>query len=212
MKILNCRDKNHIIRLLVLVVSETKFPIGLVLASVFVSIIILSRQTGFAFVDLEPDESEVGLTTVLCILIGYLLYLLRHFVVNEGRKYTISAFSISVILATVGAITYDQQVGGWFWNDDWVMEEALIASIRPVIILLLLNEFFGVAERGVDNVMKAGQDYVTSLVRIGIIASLPLVVITPPLALGLLSLIVTLIIFFILYWASTETPLRLDSN
>ena len=192
--------------------SKTNFPIGIALGSVFVSIIILSRQTGFAFVDLEPDESEVGLTTVLCILIGYLLYLLRHFVVNEGRKYTISAFSISVILATVGAITYDQQVGGWFWNDDWVMEEAIIASIRPVIILLLLNEFFGVAERGVNNVMNAGQDYVTSLVRIGIIASLPLVVITPPLALGLLSLIVTLIIFFILYWASIDTPLILTED
>ena len=34
------------------------------------------------------------------------------------------------------------------------MEEAIIASIRPVIILLLLNEFFGVAERGVNNVMN----------------------------------------------------------
>ena len=192
--------------------SKTGFPIGIALGSVFVSVIILSWQTGVAFVDLEPDESEIGATTVLYILIGYLIYLLRHFVVNEGRKYTISAFSISVILATVGAITYDQQVGGWFWNDDWVMEEALIASIRPVIILLLLNEFFGVAERGVNNVMNAGQDYVTSLVRIGIIASLPLVVITPPLALGLLSLIVTLIIFFILYWASTDTPYRLDNT
>ncbi len=192
--------------------SKTRFPIGIALGSVFVSMIILSHQTGFAFVDLEPDESEVGLTTVLCILIGYLLYLLRHFVLNEGRKYTISAFSISVILATVGAITYDQQVGGWFWNDDWVMEEAIIASIRPVIILLLLNEFFGVAERGVYKVMNAGQDYVTSLVRIGIIASIPLVVITPPLALGLLSLIVTLIIFFILYWASIDTPLILRED
>ena len=149
--------------------SKTGFPIGIALGSAFVSVIILSWQTGVAFVDLEPDESEIGATTVLYILIGYLIYLLRHFVVNEGRKYTISAFSISVILATVGAITYDQQVGGWFWNDDWVMEEALIASIRPVIILLLLNEFFGVAERGVNNVMNAGQDYVTSLVRIGII-------------------------------------------
>ena len=192
--------------------SKTGFPIGIALGSAFVSVIILSWQTGVAFVDLEPDESEIGATTVLYILIGYLIYLLRHFVVNEGRKYTISAFSISVILATVGAITYDQQVGGWFWNDDWVMEEALIASIRPVIILLLLNEFFGVAERRVNNVMNAGQDYVTSLVRIGIIASLPLVVITPPLALGLLSLIVTLIIFFILYWASTDTPYRLDNT
>ena len=186
--------------------SKTRFPIGIALSSLAVSLVIFSWQTGFAFIDSEPDESESGTATVIWILVGYLLYLLRYFVVNEGRKYTISAFSISVILATVGAITYDQQVGGWFWNDDWVMEEAIIASIRPVIILLLLNEFFGVAERGVNNVMNAGQDYVTSLVRIGIIASLPLVVITPPFALGLLSLIVTLIIFFILYWASTETP------
>ena len=192
--------------------SRTGFPIGIALGSVFVSVIILSWQTGVAFVDSEPDESEIGATTVLYILIGYLICLLRHFVVNEGRKYTISAFSISVILATVGAIMYDQQVGGWFWNDDWVMEEALIASIRPVIILLLLNEFFGVAERGINKAMNAGQDYVTSLVRIGIIASLPLVVMTPPFALGFLSLLVTLIIFFILYWASTDTPLILDEH
>ena len=192
--------------------SKTRFPIGIALSSVIVAIIIYLHQTGFAFVDSEPDESEFGATTVICILIGYLVYLLRHFVVNEGRKYTISAFSMSVILATVGAIMYDQQVGGWFWNDDWVMEEALIASIRPVIILLLLNEFFGVAERGINKAMNAGPDHVTSLVRIGIIASLPLVVMTPPFALGFLSLLVTLIIFFILYWASTDTPLSLNGN
>ena len=192
--------------------SKTGFPIGIALSSVIVAIIIYLHQTGFAFVDSEPDESELGATTVICILIGYLVYLLRHFVVNEGRKYTISAFSMSVILATVGAGMYDQQVGGWFWNDDWVMEEALIASIRPVIILLLLNEFFGVAERGINKAMNAGQDHVTSLVRIGIIASLPLVVMTPPFALGFLSLLVTLVIFFILYWASTDTPLSLNGN
>ena len=192
--------------------SKTRLPIGIALSSLAVSLVIFSWQTGFAFIDSEPDESESGTATVIWILVGYLLYLLRYFVVNEGRKYTVSAFSVSVILSTVGAITYDQQVGGWFWNDDWVMEEAIIASIRPVIILLLLNEFFGVAERGVNNVMNAGQDYVTSLIRVGIVASLPLVVITPPFALGLLSLIVTLIIFFILYWASIDTPLILTED
>ena len=192
--------------------SKTRLPIGIALSSLAVSLVIFSWQTGFAFIDSEPDESESGTATVIWILVGYLLYLLRYFVVNEGRKYTVSAFSVSVILSTVGAITYDQQVGGWFWNDDWIMEEALIASIRPVIIFLFLNEFFGVAERGINNTMNAGQDYVTSLVRIGIIASLPLVVITPPFALGLLSLIVTLIIFFILYRASIDTPLILRED
>ena len=192
--------------------SKTRLPIGIALSSLAVSLIIFSWQTGFAFIDSEPDESESGTATVIWILVGYLLYLLRYFVVNEGRKYTVSAFSVSVILSTVGAITYDQQVGGWFWNDDWIMEEALIASIRPVIIFLFLNEFFGVAERGINNTMNAGQDYVTSLIRIGIVASLPLIIINPPFALGFLSLIITLIIFFILYRASIDTPLILRED
>ena len=192
--------------------SKTRLPIGIALSSLAVSLVIFSWQTGFAFIDSEPDESESGTATVILILVGYLLCLLRYFVVNEGRKYTVSAFSVSVILSTVGAITYDQQVGGWFWNDDWIMEEALIASIRPVIIFLFLNEFFGVAERGINNTMNAGQDYVTSLIRIGIVASLPLIIINPPFALGFLSLIITLIIFFILYRASIDTPLILRED
>ena len=122
------------------------------MSSVFVSLIIAFRQVGVLFVDAEPDESEIGITTVICILVGYLIYLLRYFVVNEGRKYTVSAFSISVIMSTVGLIIYDQQVGGLFWNDDWILEDALYASIRPVFILLLLNEFFGVAERGTNGI------------------------------------------------------------
>ena len=128
---------------------------------------------------------------------------------NEGRKYTVSAFSTSVIVSSIGAGMYDSQVGGWFWNDDWVMEEALIATIRPVIILLLLNEFFGVAERGINRIPNAGQDHITSLMRIGLIASLPLCV---SWGLGMFILVPTLILFFIFYWASTDPPLRLNGN
>jgi len=193
-------------------VTETKFPIGIALGSVFVSIIIFSWQIGFAFVDSEPDESEIGVTTVICILVGYLLYLLRYFVINEGRKYTVSAFSISVIMSTVGVITYDQQVGGWFWNDDWILEDALYASIRPILILLILNEFFGLAERGINGIANTGQVHITSLTRVGLIASLPLAIVNPPFGIGVLSLILTLAIFFILYWASTETPLSLNGD
>ena len=192
--------------------SKPRFPIEVVLGSLFVTMIIFSWQIGFAFVDSEPDESEIGVTTVICILVGYLLYLLRYFVTNEGRKYTVSAFSISVILSTVGAIMYDQQVGGWFWNDDWVLEDALFASIRPILILLLLNEFFAVAERGIDRIANAGRVHITGLTRIGVIASLPLAVVNPPFILGMFILVPTLILFFIFYWASTDTPLNLNGG
>ena len=189
--------------------SKPRFPIEVVLGSLVVTMIIFSWQIGFAFVDSEPDESEIGVTTVICILVGYLLYLLRYFVTNEGRKYTVSAFSISVILSTVGVIMYDQQVGGWFWNDDWVLEDALFASIRPILILLLLNEFFAVAERGIDRIASAGRVHITGLTRIGLIASLPLCV---SWGLGMFILVPTLILFFIFYWASTDTPLSLNGG
>ena len=192
--------------------SKPRFPIEVVLGSLFVTMIIFSWQIGFAFVDSEPDESEIGVTTVICILVGYLLYLLRYFVTNEGRKYTVSAFSISVIMSTVGVIMYDQQVGGWFWNDDWVLEDALFASIRPILILLLLNEFFAVAERGIDRIANAGRVHITGLTRIGVIASLPLAVVNPPFILGMFILVPTLILFFIFYWASTDTPLNLNGG
>tara|TARA_B100001564_G_scaffold127870_1_gene106733 strand:- start:135 stop:716 length:582 start_codon:yes stop_codon:yes gene_type:complete len=193
-------------------VSETKFPIGLVSVSVFLSLIIAFWQMGDLFVDAEPDEEELWEFFGPCILVVYLLFLIRYFVANEGRKYTVSAFSTSVIVSSIGAGMYDSQVGGWFWNDDWVMEEALIATIRPVIILLLLNEFFGLADRAGIRTANTGQNYLTSLIRIGLIASLPLVVLNPLLAIGTIIFIPTIVLFFIFYWASTETPLRLDNK
>ena len=184
----------------------TRFPIEVVLSSLFVSLLITFWLLKFAFSD---SESEVGATIVFCILVGYLLFLLRYFVINEGRKYTVSAFSISATLSSIACGIYTERVGGWFWNDDYVLEDALLASIRPVIILLLLNEFFGVAERGINRIANAGQDNITSLIRIGLIASLPLCV---SWGLGLFILVPTLTLFFILYWASTDTPLSLNGN
>ncbi len=186
--------------------SETRFPIGIALSSLFVSLIITFWLLEFAFSD---SESEVGATIITCILVGYLLFLLRYFVVNEGRKYTVSAFSISAMLASVAYGIYTTKVGGWFWNDDYVLEDALLASIRPVIVLLLINEFFGVAERLINKIANAGQDHITSLIRIGLIASLPLCVFW---GLGMFILVPTLILFFIFYWASIDTPLSLNGN
>ena len=186
--------------------SKTRFPIGLALSSLLVSSITTFWVLNFAFID-NPSESANRL--MLCIFFGYLLFLIRYFVVNEGRKYTVSAFSISAVLSTIACGRYTTRVGGWFWNDDYVLEDALLASIRPVIILLLLNEFFGFAERGVKRTADGGQDYVTSFIRIGIISSLPL---CAAWGTGVFILVPTLILFFISYWASTNTPLGLSGN
>ena len=186
--------------------SEVRFPFGVFLSSVLVSIIIIFWWLEFAFSD---SKSEVHETILYCIIVVYLIFLLRYFVTNEGRRYTVSAFSISVTLSTFAWGYYDSQVGGWFWNDDWVLEDALLASIRPPIILLFINEVGSLIFGLINGNANSGKSHRTSLITIGLVASLPLCVAAP---LGLIILIPVLVIFFILYWASTTTPLRLSDN
>ena len=192
--------------------TNARLLIGIVLGSFILSSIIASSQLGIAFVDPEPDEDEQSESIGPLILVVYLLFVIRYFVANEGRKYTVSAFSTSVILATVACSIYEVQVGGWWWNDAYVMEDALIASIEPIIFLFLFNEFVGIPLRLRGGTGNSGKSHPTSLVRIGIIASFPLVVMTPPYAFGLIILIPTLVIFFVSYWASTKAPLSLEEN
>ena len=182
------------------------------MSSVILSSIIASMQLGVAFVDPEPDEDESWELIGPSILVVYLLFVIRYFVANEGRKYTVSALSTSVIVATVAYGIYEQQVGGWFWNDAWVMEDALLASIQPVIILLVLNELVRIPLRMRGRTVNSGQSHPNSLIRIGLIASFPLIVMTPPFRLGMIILIPTWAIFFVSYWASTDTPLSLKVN
>ena len=194
------------------IVTNARLLIGIVLGSVILSSMIASQQLGIAFVDSEPDEDEQSESIGPLILVVYLLFVIRYFVANEGRKYTVSAFSTSVILATVACSIYEVQVGGWWWNDAYVMEDALIASIEPIIFLFLFNEFVGIPVRMRGGTGNSGRSHPTSLVRIGLVASFPLVVMTPPLAFGLIILLPTLAIFFVSYWASTDTPLSLKGN
>ena len=193
-------------------VTNARLLIGIILGSVILSSLIASSQLGIAFVDSEPDEDEQSELIGPLILVVYLLFVIRYFVANEGRKYTVSAFSTSVILATVACSIYEVQVGGWWWNDAYVMEDALIASIEPIIFLFLFNEFVGIPLRMRGGTGNSGKSHPTSLVRLGIIASFPLVVMTPPYAFGLIILLPTLAIFFVSYWASTDTPLSLKGN
>ena len=85
---------------------SARFPIGISLSSVLLSFVLTSQLLGLAFVDDEPDESEFWVTMGYCILVVYLLFLLRYFVTNEGRKYTVSSFSISVILSFISSAMY----------------------------------------------------------------------------------------------------------
>ena len=78
--------------------SNAKSVIGIVLSSVILSSMITSRQLGVAFVDSEPDEDVSSELLGPFILVVYLLFVIRYFVANEGRKYTVSALSTSVIV------------------------------------------------------------------------------------------------------------------
>ncbi len=180
-----------------------RLNIGIALSSLLVSMMIFSWEMEFAFVELEAEGFPF---IVMYSLVGYLLYLLRFFVVSEEKKYTVSAFSISVMVSTVAIVTYDQQVGGHFWNDDYVLEDALLASIQSSSILIVVNELVGVAVSGYNRTANAKGNYPTSPIRTGLVASLPLVVMNPPWALGLIILIPILALFFVLYWASTDPP------
>ena len=192
--------------------TNTRLLIGIVLGSFILSSIIASSQLGIAFVDSEPDEDEQSELIGPLILVVYLLFVIRYFVANKGRRYTVSAFSTSVILATVACSIYEVQVGGWWWNDAYVTEDALIASIEPIIFVFFFNEFVGIPLRMRGGTGNSGKSHPTSLIRIGLIASFPLVVMTPPFAFGLIILFPTLSIFFVSYWASTDTPLSLKGN
>ena len=192
--------------------TNTRLLIGIVLGSVILTSVIASWQLGIAFVDSEPDEDEQSESIGPLILVVYLLFVIRYFVANEGRRYTVSAFSTSVILATVACSIYEVQVGGWWWNDAYVTEDALIASIEPIIFVFFFNEFVGIPLRMRGGTGNSGKSHPTSLIRIGLIASFPLVVMTPPFAFGLIILFPTLSIFFVSYWASTDTPLSLKGN
>ena len=192
---------------------SARFPIGISLSSVLLSLVLTSQLLGIAFVDDEPDESEFWVTMGYWILTVYLLFLLRYFVTNEGRKYTVSSFSISVILSFLSSAMYLVEVDAWgFFNENYVVEDDLVASIQPTIILLVFNEWVGIPLRRRGRTANLRQNHPTSLIRIGLVTSLPLVEMNPNWWLGVIFLIPTLIIFFILCWASTDSPLGLNGN
>ena len=181
--------------------AEKGFPVDVALPAVIVPPLVIAM-----FV------LRIGQGLIVWVYIAYLIIFMRHLAKTGGQKIKVKSLAFSTACAITIWIVYTQLVGGWFWNDDWVMEEALIATIRPVIILLLLNEFFGLVERAGKRTASAEQNYLTSLIRVGLIASLPLVVLNPLLAIGTIIFIPTIILFFIFYWASTETPLSLNEN
>ena len=80
------------------IVTNARLLIGIVLGSFILSSMIASQQLGIAFVDSEPDEDEQSESIGPLILVVYLLFVIRYFVANEGRRYTVSAFRLLLFL------------------------------------------------------------------------------------------------------------------
>ena len=64
---------------------------------------------------------------------------MRHLAKTGGQKIKVKSLAFSTACAITIWIVYTQLVGGWFWNDDWVIQEVLTLSVIPPIALILLN-------------------------------------------------------------------------
>ena len=86
------QGQNQIIKLPVVIVCLIKVPVwsGLDLSVSLINYRFLALE--IVLLNSEPDEEILGSLSALVFFIVYLLFLIRYFVVNEGRKYTVSAF------------------------------------------------------------------------------------------------------------------------
>ena len=183
--------------------SATKFTFIITLSSVFVTLIVINFLAQFY----GGASSETFLTSfyiALCSVFVYVVFLSIYFVKNEARNFTISSFVVSVLLSATADFYYDSQIDSWFWNN-YVLEDALITSIRPLIILLIVNEFLHklslylsrtIEYESPEELQQALQPF--SMRRIGLIASLPICATG---AIGLFILIPTLVFILFLYLA-----------
>lgn len=179
--------------------SATKITFSIALGSVFVTLIVINFLAKF-YGGASSETFLPSLYIALCSVFVYVVFLSIYFVKNEGRNYTISSFVVSVLLSVTADLYYDSQIDSWLWNN-YVLEDALISSIRPPIILLVVNEFLHklslylsrtIEYESPEELQQALQPF--SMRRIGLIASLPICVTG---AIGLFILIP--ILFFILF-------------
>ena len=179
--------------------SATKITFSIALGSVFVTLIVINFLAKF-YGGASSETLFPSFYIALCSVFVYVVFLSIYFVKNEGRNYTISSFVVSVLLSVTADLYYDSQIDSWLWNN-YVLEDALISSIRPPIILLVVNEFLHklslylsrtIEYESPEELQLALQPF--SMRRIGLIASLPICVTG---AIGLFILIP--ILFFILF-------------
>ena len=179
--------------------SATKITFSIALVSVFVTLIVINFLAKF-YGGASSETLLPSFYIALCSVFVYVVFLSIYFVKNEGRNYTISSFVISVLLSVTADFYYGSQIDSWLWNN-YVLEDALISSIRPPIILLVVNEFLHklslylsrtIEYESPEELQQALQPF--SMRRIGLIASLPIC------ATGAIGLFILIpILFFILF-------------
>lgn len=108
--------------------AEKGFPVDVALPAVIVPGLVIAM---FAL--------RIGQGLIVWVYIAYLIIFMRHLAKTGGQKIKIKSLSISTACAITIWIVYTELVGGWFWNDDWVIQEVLTLSVIPPIVLILLN-------------------------------------------------------------------------
>ena len=138
---------------------------------------VLVASLIFAFFTLaDSDSGEVMLVLIVASMVAYLVVLMRFASRTPERKQFLSNLVLFSVFSYGMWTFYTVSVGGWFWNDDWHVEVAMLFGMLPPL-LFLSRAMYSISAQMVNPRTD------------GCIASLPFCVASPMIGVPALALI-----------------------
>ena len=98
---------------------------------------VLVASLIFAFFTLaDSDSGEVMLVLIVASMVAYLVVLMRFASRTPERKQFLSNLVLFSVFSYGMWTFYTVSVGGWFWNDDWHVEVAMLFGMLPPLLFL----------------------------------------------------------------------------
>ena len=128
----------------------------------------------FTLADSKWEELAGGL--IVASMVVYLVVLMKFISQTPERKHLLTNLVLFSVFSYGMWTLYTVSVGGWFWNDDWHVEVAMLFGILPPLLFL---------SRGMYSI----SDQIVNPRTDGCIAALPFCVASPMIGVPALALI-----------------------